>query len=109
MNNYIEYFDDDIDLDNFNNYLDKSKKRAIRRKVNVIKAKRKQIIDKNIHNSYNTHPWYNNLHQYSKNKIHCSCPLCAFNHKKFRHKNYTIQDLKQLENMDYQEREYLLN
>lgn len=20
--------------------------------------------------------WYDNLHQYSKNKIHCSCPLC---------------------------------
>ena len=20
--------------------------------------------------------YYNNLHQYSKNKIHCSCPLC---------------------------------
>lgn len=20
---------------------------------------------------------YDNLHQYSKNKIHCSCPLCA--------------------------------
>ena len=21
--------------------------------------------------------YYNNLHQYSKNKIHCSCPLCS--------------------------------
>lgn len=21
--------------------------------------------------------YYNNLHQYSKNKIHCSCPMCA--------------------------------
>lgn len=20
--------------------------------------------------------YYNNLHQYSKNKIHCSCPMC---------------------------------
>lgn len=20
--------------------------------------------------------WYTNLHQYSKNKIHCSCPMC---------------------------------
>lgn len=20
--------------------------------------------------------WYDNLHQYSKNKIHCSCPMC---------------------------------
>ena len=23
------------------------------------------------------HPYYNNLHQYSKNKIHCSCRLCS--------------------------------
>ena len=23
------------------------------------------------------HPWYDNLHQYSKNKIHCSCKLCG--------------------------------
>lgn len=22
------------------------------------------------------HPWYNNLHQFSKNKIHCSCSMC---------------------------------
>ena len=22
------------------------------------------------------HPYYDNLHQYSKNKIHCSCPMC---------------------------------
>lgn len=21
--------------------------------------------------------YYDNLHQYSKNKIHCSCPLCT--------------------------------
>lgn len=21
--------------------------------------------------------WYDNLHQFSKNKIHCSCPLCS--------------------------------
>ena len=23
------------------------------------------------------HHYYDNLHQYSKNKIHCSCPICT--------------------------------
>lgn len=25
--------------------------------------------------------WYDNLHQYSKNKIHCSCGMCSAYHK----------------------------
>ncbi len=42
---------------------------------------RKAIRKKRISDQYacfqnnGTH-WYDNLHQYSKNKIHCSCPLC---------------------------------
>ena len=37
------------------------------------KALRKRRISKEIlHWDY-----YDNLHQYSKNKIHCSCPLCS--------------------------------
>lgn len=39
MNNYIEYFDDDIDLDNFNNYLDKSKKEQLDVKSMLLKQK----------------------------------------------------------------------
>lgn len=50
--------------------------RAWRRHKDYIKARRKQRLDQ----SYNTHtwwvPWYPNLHEYSKNKIHCSCPIC---------------------------------
>ena len=38
------------------------------------KAIRKKRISDHY---YGNHPWYDNLHQYSKNKIHCSCPLCA--------------------------------
>ena len=53
--------------------------------------------------------WYDNLHQYSKNKIHCSCPLCA---SKTRGKtvkktggpgeNWSIQDEKRIEEMNDQ-------
>ena len=45
---------------------------AERRHNNVTKALRKRKICKHYGWDY-----YDNLHQYSKNKIHCSCPLCA--------------------------------
>ena len=53
--------------------------------------------------------WYNNLHQYSKNKIHCSCPLCSSKTKnKGSHKNYspsfnpTISMQRKLDSMNSQ-------
>lgn len=60
---------------------------------------------------------YDNLHQYSKNKIHCSCPLCS---AKTRNKgrrvnmcnnwapsiNYSISDLKKVQSMNDKEEEY---
>ena len=49
-----------------------SRGKAWRRHKDYSKAKRKKDIDSEIH----FHPWYDNLHQYSDNKIHCSCPLC---------------------------------
>ena len=51
--------------------------KAWRRHKDYSKAKRKKDIDYSI-NAGKTyfHPWYNNLHQYSENKIHCSCPMC---------------------------------
>ena len=30
-------------------------------------------------------PYYDNIHQYSKNKIHCSCPLCSGKDWRGRH------------------------
>ena len=36
---------------------------------------KKAIRKKKIINAYGF-DYYDNLHQYSKNKIHCSCPLC---------------------------------
>lgn len=47
--------------------------RAERRKNDYKKAVRK----KNICEHHYGFPYYDNLHQYSKNKIHCSCPMCT--------------------------------
>lgn len=45
------------------------------------------------------HGWYDNLHQYSKNKIHCSCYLCS---KKTASKSWKHSDAKKLAAMDAQ-------
>ena len=37
---------------------------------------KKAIRKKKIINAYGW-DYYDNLHQYSKNKIHCSCPMCS--------------------------------
>ena len=54
--------------------------------------------------------YYNNLHQYSKNKIHCSCPMCSVKSKnrgRRRKKawysptyNWKIADLRKFNKMD---------
>ena len=63
--------------------------RAYRRYMNYIKAKRKKDIDTAI--SWGGYLYYNNLHQYSKGKIHCSCPMCRLKTKsKGRHKRGLI-------------------
>lgn len=64
--------------------------RAWRRYKNYTKAKRKRSIDmfsnywaKKVNDPFTFWldgyrcGWYDNLHQYSKNKIHCSCPMCS--------------------------------
>ena len=102
--------------------------RAWRRYKDYTKAKRKRDID--IEVSWYPTFWpgfsdgervfpkrglYNNLHQYSKNKIHCSCGMCS---AKTRNKgkrrmipknyspsiNYTIKDQKRKDEMDYEEK-----
>lgn len=49
------------------------KTRAERRKDDYNKAIRKKNIVEHNHG----YSRYDNLHQYSKNKVHCSCPLCS--------------------------------
>ena len=43
--------------------------------------------------------YYDNLHQYSKNKIHCSCPDCS---GKTSRDGYTNSDKKKLLNLEEQ-------
>ncbi len=89
------------------------------RKVSFKKAKRK----KNISDGYwrdHIHSYYDNLHQYSKNKIHCSCPMCSqkTNNKGKRRlkpgnylpaKNWKHSDLVKISSMKQSEKEYYNN
>ena len=54
---------------------------AERRRTDWKKAIRKRRIDRARNavwpaDSSLGKDWYDNLHQYSKGKIHCSCPMC---------------------------------
>jgi len=51
--------------------------------------------------------YYDNLHQYSKNKIHCSCPMCrrkTNNKKSFwgPTENWSMHDERRIEEMEDQ-------
>ncbi len=62
-----------------------TRSRPWRRWKDYTKARRKQELDKEL--SYmgydpktgeqRQYLYYKNLHEYSKGKIHCSCPLCS--------------------------------
>lgn len=59
------------------------------RRVSRKKALRKQKIAKKLYDGER----FDNLHQYSKNKVHCSCPMCSrkTNNKgknRLKHGNY---------------------
>lgn len=64
------------------------------------KALRKRKIDKQVHwcGRDGEHTWYNNLHEYSKGKIHCSCGLCA---AKTRKHGPTITDIRKIQRLEY--------
>ena len=105
-------------------FAQKPNKRALRRKLNMSKARRKAFISRSVYGL----DWYRHLHQYSKNKVHCSCPMCSgvnkTNTKKLRAKgpnhpnskqinlssgfgttnhrngkNWSVSDIKKIENM----------
>ena len=88
---------------------------AYNRDISKRKALRKRRIAKEIYHESTEHPYYDNLHQYSKNKIHCSCPMCS---PKTRNKgrrdrknymrslNYKASELKRQISMDDEELEY---
>lgn len=67
--------------------------RAERRHRDFVKALRKQRIALDLYE----HDWYTSLHAYSKNKIHCSCPMCASktNNKQLKIYDPTLLEKKQ--------------
>ena len=72
---YIEVYEDNgIEKELVDVQAVKDRSRAERRHRNVKKALRKRRISRAV----NGCDYYNNIHQYSDNKIHCSCPLCRF-------------------------------
>ena len=94
---------------------------AENRDVSRRKALRKRRIARDIYRCWASlienggWEYYDNLHQYSKNKIHCSCPMCS---PKTRNKgrrdrknymrslNYKASELKRQISMDDEEFEY---
>ena len=98
--------------------MNKNHSSAYNRDVSRRKALRKQRIAREIYYDGEEHPYYNNLHQYSKNKIHCSCPICSTKtrnkgHRRYKTKagnfcrsiNYGKSDLLKQIDMDEQMRE----
>lgn len=87
--------------------------RGWRRHKDFSKAKRKQAKARQYHNYkgyQEVFDWYDNLHQFSKNKIHCSCSLCACktNNNKILHPlcgpamNWSMMDQRRLDAMKFQ-------
>lgn len=95
--------DNNIDTGTEDSY-EKNTRRAVRRKRNAAKALRKKKIAPLLYGR--GHEYYSNLHQYSKNKIHCSCWMCAFNHPKSGWKSITHSDMKKIEKIKFDEKEY---
>ena len=64
------------------------------------KALRKRTIDRQVHwcGRNNEYSWYDNLHEYSKGKIHCSCWLCS---AKTRKHGPTITDIRKIQRLEY--------
>lgn len=83
---------------------------AEKRHNDYVKALRKRRIDRETAPKEWGHDWYDNLHQYSKNKIHCSCPMCS---RKTNNKgkkgnweptpNWSMQDRRNLDKLNYEE------
>lgn len=70
--------------------------RAERRKNNINHIKKK----KNLVHSFMGSDWYKHDGQYSKGKIHCSCPLCTGKKKGRRRNNdRPYSDRKKIDSM----------
>ena len=97
--------------------INKRNSSAYNRDISRRKALRKRRLSEEIYHGEKEHPYYDNLHQYSKNKIHCDCPMCSTktrNKGKRRYKsgnymrslNYKVSELKRQISMADEEMEY---
>lgn len=75
--------------------------RALRRYLNTKKALRKRNICRKVYG----HEWYFSLHEYSKNKIHCSCGMCRFK-PSWDPDAKPMQDIRTEEHMNSRIKEY---
>ena len=93
---------------------------AYNRDVSIRKALRKRRLAREIYHTWGKSEWeyYDNLHQFSKNKIHCSCPMCSTKtrnkgHRRYksgnynRNLNYKASELRRLLAMDEEEMEFM--
>jgi len=99
--------EEDIEYNDY--YIEKDRTRGNRRKKDFTKAISKYRKDVNRGESFSNHPWYSNIHQYSKNKIHCSCLMCAFNGRRkgrIVYKTRTASDMRKEEKLNNQLKEY---
>lgn len=79
--------------------------RAEKRHNDWKKAIRKREISRKVYRL--NQDWYDNLHQFSKNKVHCSCPFCRAKTAKNKQiwsggKNWSIRDERRIEEMEDQ-------
>ena len=104
-----------------------SRPRAWRRWKNFTKARRKRELDKELTTPFSDRvdgslqQWllYKNLHEHSKNKIHCSCPMCSPKTRNKGHRrkaknyapsiNYTRMDQRRQQAMDADEFDFFEN
>ncbi len=91
----VYYFETDLLRDDVEKEFvtEKDRSRGDRRKIDYQKAKKKKT--KINHHGFD---YYNNLHQYSKNKVHCSCRLCRGKDYFGRH-ILTEQEIKSTDKM----------
>lgn len=96
----------------------KKNSKSYNRDVSRRKALRKRRLSEAIYYKGKEHPYYDNLHQYSKNKIHCSCPDCSSKtrnkgHRRYKagnymkHINYKASELRRQVSMDQDEADFL--
>lgn len=82
----------------------KNHSRSHSRKMNIKHALRKRKIARDVLGF----EYYDNLHQYSHNKIHCSCPMCRKKELGLGDNSdgqRSLRDQKRINSMEEQEQE----